>query len=102
MRLCVRLAGVAGLMMAVAIALVYMRTETAQTGNRLHTLYREQRRLHVACCRLELALSGLRRPHRLKREAVFWDDAVGPPPAERAGPPPIPIWLAGDPALPAP
>jgi hypothetical protein len=72
MRVCVRLAALAALLVAIAIALVYMRTDVARAGNRLHSLYREKRTLEKACCRLELAIARLKSPQRLREQAAEW------------------------------
>ena len=43
MRLCVRLAVMAALLVALAVGLIWLRTDTAQAGNRLHGLFRQKR-----------------------------------------------------------
>jgi len=72
MRVCVRLAALAALLVAIAIALVYLRTDVARAGNRLHSLYREKRTLEKSCCRLELAIARLKNPQRLREQAAEW------------------------------
>jgi len=70
MRLCVRLAVTAALLAAVAMGLIYLRTDTAQAGNRLHLLYRQMRDLEQECCRLEVAIAGLKNQERLRSQAA--------------------------------
>ncbi|MBM4019915.1 MAG: hypothetical protein FJ288_16610 [Planctomycetes bacterium] len=82
MRLCVRLAVLAAMLVALGIGLIYLRTDTSQAGHRLHILYAQKRSLEKTCCRLELAVAGLKNQERLRQEAtdILADDAVEPPP----------------------
>jgi cell division protein FtsL len=70
MRLCLRLAVPVVLLMAMAIALVYARTEIVRAGNHLHALYREKRDLEKTCYRLELSIANLKSPQRMRENAV--------------------------------
>jgi len=70
MRLCVRLAVLAGLLVALAVGLIALRTDVYQSGNRLHGLFREKRDLERQCCRLELEVARLRSQDRLRDHAV--------------------------------
>jgi hypothetical protein len=90
MRLCVRLGGLAVLLVGIAMALVYLRTETVCAGYRLHGLFREKRDLEKSCSRLELTVAGFKSPQRLRQEVQEWraasDGAGGGPgfaPAQR-------------------
>ena len=65
MRLCVRLAVLAALLVALAIGLIALRTDVHQAGNRLHSLFRDKRQLEQECCRLELRIAGLKSQERL-------------------------------------
>jgi len=69
-RLCVRLTGLAALLVAVAVGLVALRTDVHRAGYRLHTLFREQRRLQRECCRLQIRVARLRSQPRLRLEAA--------------------------------
>jgi hypothetical protein len=69
MRVCVRLAVLAGLLVAVAMGLVALRTDVHQAGHRLHALFREKRSLERRCCGLELRIARLRSQQRLKDHA---------------------------------
>jgi hypothetical protein len=73
MRLCVRLGGLAVLLLGAALALVHARTEVACAGNRLHGLFREKRDLERECGRLELAVAALKSPKRLREHATAWE-----------------------------
>ncbi len=70
MRVCVRLAVLAGLLVAVAMGLIALRTDVHQAGNRLHDLFRAKRRLGRQCCRLELHVARLRSQDRLQGQAA--------------------------------
>lgn len=70
MRVCVRLAVLAGMLVAVAMALVTLRTDVHQTGHRLHALFREKRSLERQCCALELRIARLRSQQRLRDHAA--------------------------------
>ena len=70
MRLCLRLAAPVVLLMAVALGLVYVRTETVRASNHLHALYREKRDLERTCYRLELTIADLKCPQRLREQAA--------------------------------
>lgn len=76
MRLCVRLAVLAGLLVAVAIGLIALRTDVHQSGNRLHALFREKRDLERQCCRLELEVARLRSQDRMHDHAASLRRAV--------------------------
>jgi len=93
MRLCVRLAVMAALLVVVAVGLIYLRTDTAQAGNRLHMLFRGKRDLERECCRLEMSIAGLKNLARLRQQAVdFRQDAETPgatPPDKTARPRPV-------------
>ena len=69
-RLCVRLAIPAVLLAFVAMGLIYLRTDTMQAGNRLHSVWAEKRNLEKACCRLELSIANLKNQERLRQQAV--------------------------------
>lgn len=69
MRVCVRLAVLAGLLVAVAMGLVALRTDVHQAGHRLHALFREKRSLERQCCGLELRIARLRSQQRLADHA---------------------------------
>jgi len=89
MRLCVRLAVLAGLLVAVAIGLIALRTDVHHSGNRLHALFREKRHLEQQCCRLELEVARLRSQDSLRDRAVIlrraFDETPAPnPPALEA------------------
>jgi len=75
MRLCVRLGGLVIFLVGIAMALVYLRTDTVCAGHRLHSLFREKRDLEKACKRLELAVAGFKSPQRLRREVQEWPAA---------------------------
>jgi len=70
MRLCLRLAVPVILLVAVAMTLVCVRTETVRAGNRLNSLYSQKRELEKACYRLELSIASLKCPQRLREHAV--------------------------------
>ena len=70
MRLCVRLAILAAMLVGLALGLIYLRTDTNQAGHRLHTLYSQKRTLEKACCRLELSIAGLKNQERLRQQAT--------------------------------
>jgi hypothetical protein len=97
MRLCVRLAVMAGLLVVVALGLTYLRTDTAQAGNRLHLLFRQKRDLERECCRLEMSIAGLKSLARLRQQAIdFKQEADNPgdmslplPPEKSARPRPV-------------
>jgi len=77
MRLCIRMAVTAALLVAVAMGLIYLRTDTSQAGNRLHLLYRQKRDLEKECCRLEVAIAGLKNQERMRSQATkLRQDAV--------------------------
>jgi len=75
MRLCVRLGGLAVLLVGIAVALVYLRTETVCAGYRLHSLFREKRDLEKSCKQLELTVAEYKSPERLRREIQEWPAA---------------------------
>ena len=91
MRVCVRLAVLAGLLVAVAMGLIALRTDVHQAGHRLHALFREKRSLERRCCGLELHIASLRSQERLRDHADHLrrraEDLPGPGPAspEAAG-----------------
>ena len=70
MRLCLRLAALTALLVALAIGLTALRTETHQAGNRLHSLFREKRDLEKDCYRLELAIGRLKSQMRLREQVA--------------------------------
>jgi len=69
MRMCVRLAVLAGLLVAVAMGLIALRTDVQQAGHRLHALFREKRSLERQCGGLELRIARLRSQRRLRDQA---------------------------------
>jgi cell division protein FtsL len=97
MRLCVRLAVMAALLVGLAVGLIWLRTDTAQAGNRLHMLFRQKRDLERECCRLEMSIAGLKNVARLRQQAIdFRQEADDPggaalplPPEKAARPRPI-------------
>jgi len=70
MRLCVRLVVLTAFLVAVALGLVHLRTETTQAGNRLHSLYSQKRSLEKACSRLELGVARLKSQERMREQAA--------------------------------
>ena len=70
MRLCVRLAVLAALLVALAIGLIALRTDVHQAGNRLHSLFSDKRQLEQECCRLELRIARLKSQARLQEHAA--------------------------------
>lgn len=70
MRLCVRLAVLAALLVALAIGLIALRTDVHQAGNRLHSMFSDKRRLEQECCRLELRIAGLKSQERLREHVA--------------------------------
>ncbi|GAF76505.1 unnamed protein product [marine sediment metagenome] len=89
MRMCVRLGGLAVLLVGIAMALVYLRTDTVCAGHRLHSLFREKRDLEKSCKQLELTVAGYKSPERLWREIQEWRAA-----SEGAGAGPLLPFLA--------
>jgi hypothetical protein len=83
MRLCIRLAVLAALLVALAIGLVALRTETHQAGYRLHALFRDKRQLEKECCRLEVVIARLKSQDRLHEHVA---DLEADPAADPAGP----------------
>jgi uncharacterized membrane-anchored protein YhcB (DUF1043 family) len=84
MRLCVRLAILAAMLVGLAIGLIYLRTDTNQTGHKLHLLYSQKRSLEKTCCRLELSIAGLKNQEHLRQQATELlkaDDGVDQPSA---------------------
>ena len=69
MRMCVRLAVLAGLLVAVAMGLIALRTDVQQAGHRLHARFREKRSLEQQCSALELRIARLRSQQRLRDQA---------------------------------
>jgi hypothetical protein len=69
MKLCVRLAGMAAMLVVVALLLITLRTDTIKTGNSLHVLYGNKRSLEQVCCRLELEIAALKNQERMRQEA---------------------------------
>ncbi|MCX5684789.1 MAG: hypothetical protein NT049_14035 [Planctomycetota bacterium] len=65
-----RLAILAAMLVGMALGLIYLRTETNQAGHRLHLLYSQKRTLEKTCCRLELAVAGLKNQERLRQQAT--------------------------------
>jgi hypothetical protein len=80
MRLCIRLAALALLMVVVALGLIALRTDTIQTGNRLHVLYGEKRDLERVCSRLERDIAELKNQDRMRGEAaeILKSDGMAP------------------------
>jgi hypothetical protein len=74
MRLCIRLVVLTALLVALAIGLIALRTDTHQAGNRLHLLFRDKRRLEGDCCRLELAIARLKGQERLHEHVAGLED----------------------------
>lgn len=74
MRLCIRLAVLAALLVALAIGLTALRTDTHQAGNRLHSLFRDKRQLEKECRRLELAIARLKSQERLHEHVADLED----------------------------
>jgi hypothetical protein len=70
MKLCVRLAGMVALLVVVALLLIALRTDTIQTGNRLHVLYGEKQSLEKVCCQQELDIARLKNQERMRQEAA--------------------------------
>jgi hypothetical protein len=60
----------AALLSALAAGLIYLRTDTAQAGNRLHGLFRQKRDLERECCRLEMSIAALKSQARLRQQAA--------------------------------
>jgi len=84
MRVCVRLAVLAGLLVAVAMGLIALRTDVHQAGHRLHALFGEKRSLERLCCGLELRIARLRSQEWLRDHADYFrrraEDLPGPGP----------------------
>ena len=70
MRLSIRLAAMAALLVGVAMGLIWLRTDTIQAGNRLHVLYGEKVTLEKDCSRLELGIAALKNQERMRQQAV--------------------------------
>jgi hypothetical protein len=70
MRLCLRLAAMAAFLVVVALGLIALRTDTVQTGNKLHVLYGEKLELERRCDRLELQIAALKNQDRMRQEAA--------------------------------
>jgi len=70
MRLSVRLAILAAMLVGLGVGVIYVRTDTNQAGHRLHTLYSQKRTLEKTCCRLELSIAGLKNQERLRQQAT--------------------------------
>jgi hypothetical protein len=87
MRLCIRLAAMAALLVVVALGLISLRTDTIQTGNRLHVLYGEKRSLERVCSRLERDIADLRNQERMRQEAAELLKADGADAAPALSPP---------------
>jgi hypothetical protein len=95
MKIWLRLGVVAVLLAAIAMGLVYLRTETAREGSRLHALYHRRRGLEKSCWRLHLVIADLKNVDGLRARAAelkgpaFTDTPLEPipmmiPQAERA------------------
>jgi hypothetical protein len=76
-------------LVGIAMALVYLRTETVRAGYRLHSLFREKRDLEKSCKQLELTVAGFKSPERLRQEVQEWPAA-----SEGAGTGTLPPFLA--------
>jgi cell division protein FtsL len=95
MRLCVRLAILAAMLIGLAMGLIYLRTDTSQAGHRLHNLFSQKRAIEKTCCRLEISVAGLKNQERLRQQAtelLMADDggdqpAAGPHPGAGLRPP---------------
>jgi len=95
MRLCVRLAILAAMLIGLAMGLIYLRTDTSQAGHRLHHLFGQKRAIEKTCCRLEISVAGLKNQERLRQQATELlraDDggdqpAAGPHPGAGSRPP---------------
>jgi|WetSurMetagenome_2_1015567.scaffolds.fasta_scaffold61283_2 hypothetical protein len=70
MRLSVRLAVMAAMLVGVAMALVWFRTDTVQAGNQLHVLFGQKVNLERDCTRIELSIARLKNQERLRQEAT--------------------------------
>jgi cell division protein FtsL len=83
MRLCVRLSVLVGCLVLMAMALIYLRTDTVRAGNRLHALFNEKRAMEKSCCRLEMSIAGLKNQERLRQHAadLLQAEDSGPEPA---------------------
>ena len=103
MKLCIRLALLAAMLVALGIGLIYLRTDTNQAGYRLHTLYAQKRSLEKTCCRLELSIAALKNQERLRQQAadLLQADDVGlDPPSgglHKGAGPKTPVLVKRDP-----
>ena len=70
MRLSVRLAAMVALLVGVAMALTWLRTDTVHAGNQLHMLFGQKVTLERDCSRVELAIARLKNQERLRQEAA--------------------------------
>jgi hypothetical protein len=60
----------AAMLVGLGVGLIYLRTDANQAGHRLHQLYSQKRSLEKTCCRLELAIAGLKNQERLRQQAT--------------------------------
>lgn len=74
MRLCIRLVVLTALLVALAMSLIALRTDTHQAGNRLHLLFRDKQRLQGDCCRLEIEIARLKSQERLHEHVADLED----------------------------
>jgi putative protein kinase ArgK-like GTPase of G3E family len=58
------------LLMGVAMALVWFRTDTVQAGNQLHVLFGQKVTLERDCTRLDLSIARLKNQERMRQEAT--------------------------------
>ena len=70
MRLSVRLAAIVALLVSVAMALTWLRTDTVHAGNQLHMLFGQKVTLERDCSRVELDIARLKNQERLRQEAA--------------------------------
>ena len=70
MRLSVRLAAMVALLVCVAMALTWLRTDTVHAGNQLHVLFGQKVTLERDCSRVELSIARLKNQERLRQEAA--------------------------------
>ena len=72
MRMALRLAALAALLVVLALAVIYLRTDTTQAASRLHALFGQKRGLERQCLALGLETARLRNQERLRQEAAQW------------------------------
>jgi len=84
MRLCVRMAALAAMLVGVAAGLIHLRAETVRAGHRLHGLNARKRTLEKDFGRLEVAIARLSSQDRLREYATDLDRPAEGPPAPAA------------------